>query len=80
MPSKSDATTWYIKILTSKQGDESLRRIKGLSHQAILFAIADLGSAHNPHVRPVRSGCSALSVPHWRQQLTPAGIGSNCVE
>jgi hypothetical protein len=22
VPSKSDATTWYIKILTSKQGDE----------------------------------------------------------
>ncbi|AWF33647.1 hypothetical protein CSC17_2788 [Klebsiella oxytoca] len=28
MPSKSDATTWYIKILTSKQGDE---RFAGLS-------------------------------------------------
>ncbi|OMP89882.1 hypothetical protein BZP36_25900 [Raoultella terrigena] len=69
-----------MKILTSKQGDERFRRIKGLSHQAILFAIADPGSAHHPHVRPVRSGCSALSVPHWRQQFTPAGKGSNCVE
>lgn len=37
MPSKSDATTWYIKILTSKQGDERFRRIKSLSHQAIFL-------------------------------------------
>ncbi|AUY38041.1 MAG TPA: L-asparaginase [Leclercia adecarboxylata] len=32
------------------------------AHQAILFAILDLASAHNPHVLRVRSGCSALSV------------------
>ncbi|PLL96700.1 L-asparaginase [Klebsiella michiganensis] len=31
-------------------------------HQAILFAILVLGSAHTPHVRRVRFGCSALSV------------------
>ncbi|KAA1279979.1 L-asparaginase [Citrobacter pasteurii] len=28
----------------------------------MLFAILTLGSAHNPHVLRVRSGCSALSV------------------
>ncbi|POT28099.1 hypothetical protein C3433_03065 [Citrobacter freundii] len=36
--------------------------IKRLVHQAILFASLTLGSAHNPHVLQVRSGCSALSV------------------
>ncbi|ORJ51370.1 L-asparaginase [Kluyvera intermedia] len=39
----------------------------------MLFAILDLGSAHNPHVLRVRSGCCALSVSKLPASITPDG-------
>ncbi|NDO79389.1 hypothetical protein CJP72_00990 [Citrobacter sp. NCU1] len=46
-----------------------------LTQQAILFAILALGSAHNPPVLRVRSGCSALSMPKLAATMTPVGTG-----
>ncbi|AUU89852.1 hypothetical protein C2U55_12535 [Enterobacteriaceae bacterium ENNIH3] len=40
-------------------------------HQAIFFASFDQGSAHNPHVLRVRSGCCALSVSKLAAAKTP---------
>ncbi|OXM25281.1 L-asparaginase [Pantoea sp. AV62] len=42
----------------------------------MLFVSLNLGSAHNPHVLRVRSGCSALSVSRLPATITPTGIGS----
>ncbi|PJR60523.1 DNA metabolism protein [Raoultella sp. T31] len=39
----------------------------------------NLGSAHNPHVLRVRSGCYALSVFKLAATMTPDGIGSKSV-
>ncbi|OXM23892.1 L-asparaginase [Pantoea sp. AV62] len=47
-----------------------------LAHQAILFASLNPGSAHNPHVLRVRSGCSALSVFRLTATITPGLPGS----
>ncbi|ARD18736.1 L-asparaginase [Edwardsiella piscicida] len=46
-----------------------------MSHQAILLAKLDLGSAQNPHVLRVRSGFSALSASSLTATMTPAGTG-----
>ncbi|EBW2074700.1 hypothetical protein CWG89_10130 [Salmonella enterica subsp. enterica serovar Krefeld] len=46
------------------------------AHKAILFAILVLGSARNPHVLRVRSGCSALSVTKLAATITPYGPGN----
>ncbi|PWD74771.1 L-asparaginase [Dickeya dianthicola] len=46
-----------------------------MSHQAILFARLDLGSAQNLHVLRVRSGFSALSASTLTATITPAGTG-----
>ncbi|PAW37670.1 hypothetical protein CIL06_09770 [Pantoea vagans] len=52
------------------------RAVKSLSHSAILFVSLNLGSAHNPHVLRVRSGCSALSVSRLPATITPTRISS----
>ncbi|ATG04131.1 DNA metabolism protein [Lelliottia amnigena] len=44
-----------------------------LFHKAILLAILNLGSARNPHVLRVRSGCCALSVFKLSAPITPSG-------
>ncbi|POT56669.1 hypothetical protein C3432_14790 [Citrobacter amalonaticus] len=45
------------------------------SHQAILFAILDPGSAHYPHVLRVCCGCCALSASRLAATITPAEPG-----
>ncbi|HAI06736.1 L-asparaginase [Pantoea sp. AV62] len=43
----------------------------------MLFVSLKLGSAHNPHVLRVRSGCSAQSVSGLPATITPGGPGSS---
>ncbi|MBA5703701.1 L-asparaginase [Pantoea agglomerans] len=37
------------------------------------------GSAHNPHVLPVRAGCFALSVCRLTATMTPDGVSSKAI-
>jgi len=57
-------------------GHRVFRLSESLSHQAILFAILNQGSAQNPHVLRVRSGSSALSVSKLAATMTPGGTDS----
>lgn len=47
---------------------------KNQSHQAILFAILNLGSARTPHVPVYAPVLRAVRVPNWLQQLRQMGL------